>query len=247
MAKQRGREMLLRVGTTAGGTTTYETVASLNSKSFVVNNLAIDLSLPPASSGAGWRQTETGLTSVSLSADGFADESTAEHRLMNLSLNGDGRENFEIFVPGLGTFNGLFRIISIEHAGATEAGVTFSIVMESADTITYTAGTPIPVTPVTPATTTYTVFYGIWDGSAFTSSASSTLTVGRPLNIHLPATSVATEVWGIQVPAGRNLHLYNVAVGRVLVDSFWTKTGNVYIINNAPPTGVGANYELEDA
>lgn len=140
MAKQLGRSMLLKIGDGAGSET-FTALAGINSKTLTINNSAIDVTTPDASSpgGALFAASLGGLKSVSLSADGVFLDETAEARLNTVAMAADSSANFEIVVPDFGTYAGNFRVTSLEFGGETEGGVTFSASMESNGTVTFTA------------------------------------------------------------------------------------------------------------
>lgn len=140
MAKQLGRSFLLKVGDGAG-TEAFTTVAGINSKSITINNSAIDVTTPDATTPGGvlFASSLNGLKSVSVSGDGiFLDESAQEGRLNTVAMQADPVANFQIVVPNFGTYEGEFRITSFELGGETEGAVTFSISLESNGTITFT-------------------------------------------------------------------------------------------------------------
>lgn len=140
MAKQLGRSMLLKIGD-GGGSEVFTALAGINSKTLTINNSAIDVTTPDASSpgGALFAASLSGLKSVSLSADGVFLDETAEARLNTVAMAADSSANFQIVVPDFGTYAGNFRVTSLEFGGETEGGVTFSASMESNGTVTFTA------------------------------------------------------------------------------------------------------------
>ena len=79
------------------------------------------------------------LKNVSVSGDGFFEDSTAEARMNTVAMAADNACNFEIVVPDFGTYAGGFRITSLEFGGETEGGVTYSISLESNGVVTFTA------------------------------------------------------------------------------------------------------------
>lgn len=139
MAKQLGRSFLLQVGDGAGSEA-FTTVAGINSKSITINNSAIDVTTPDATTPGGvlFASSLNGLKSVSVSGDGiFLDESAQEGRLNTIAMQANPVANFQIVIPDFGTYSGEFRITSFELGGETEGAVTFSISLESNGTITF--------------------------------------------------------------------------------------------------------------
>jgi TP901-1 family phage major tail protein len=138
MAKQLGRALLVKIDDGAG---TKNNLCGLNSKSLTLNNSSIDVTTPDCTTPEGALYTETlaGLKNVSVSGDGFFEDSTAEARMNTVAMANDNSTNFEIVVPHFGTYAGTFRIASLEFGGETEGGVTYSISLESTGTVTFTA------------------------------------------------------------------------------------------------------------
>jgi len=141
MAKQLGRALLLKIGDGAGSEA-FTAFAGMNSKTLTINNSAIDVTTPDATTPGGvlWAQSLNGLKAVSLSGDGiFLDEATQEVRLNTIAMQADPVANFEIVVPDFGTYAGEFRVTSLDFGGETEGAVTFSASMESNGAVTFTA------------------------------------------------------------------------------------------------------------
>jgi TP901-1 family phage major tail protein len=140
MAKQLGRAFLLKIGD-GEASETFSSLAGLNSKSLTINNSAIDVTTPDASSpgGALFAQSLNGLKSVSVSGDGVFLDETAEARMNTVAMAADPEANFEIVIPNFGTYAGAFKITSLDFGGETEGGVQFSLSLESSGTVTFTA------------------------------------------------------------------------------------------------------------
>jgi len=139
MAKQLGRSLLIKIGDGAGSEA-FTAIAGLNSKSITINNSAIDVTTPDATTpgGALWASSLNGLKSMSISGDGiFLDDSAQEGRLNTIAMQADPVANFELVVPDFGTYSGEFRVTSLEFGGETEGATTFSLSLESNGTVTY--------------------------------------------------------------------------------------------------------------
>ena len=140
MAKQLGRAFLLKIGD-GGGSEVFTTLAGINSKSLTINNSAIDVTTPDATTpgGALFAASLNGLKSFSASGDGIFLDETAEARMNTVAMASDASANFEILVPDFGTYSGNFRVTSFELGGETEGAVTFSFSLESNGEVTFTA------------------------------------------------------------------------------------------------------------
>ena len=137
MAKQLGRALLVKIDDGSGS---KSNLCGLNSKSLTINNSSIDVTTPDCTTPEGALYTETlaGLKNVSVSGDGFFEDSTAEARMNTVAMAADNSTTFEIVVPNFGTYAGTFRITSVEFGGETEGGVTYSLSLESSGTVTFT-------------------------------------------------------------------------------------------------------------
>ncbi|WP_459444220.1 phage major tail protein, TP901-1 family [Alphaproteobacteria bacterium US3C007] len=138
MAKQLGRALLVKIDDGGGN---KSNLCGLNSKSLTINNSSIDVTTPDCTSPEGALYTETlaGLKNVSVSGDGFFEDSTAEARMNTVAMAADNSTTFEVVVPDFGTYAGTFRITSVEFGGETEGGVTYSLSLESSGAVTFTA------------------------------------------------------------------------------------------------------------
>ena len=138
MAKQLGRALLVKIDDGAG---VLSNLCGLNSKSLTLNNSSIDVTTPDCTTPEGALYTETlaGLKNVSVSGDGFFEDSIAEIRMNTVAMANDNSTNFEVVVPNFGTYAGAFRIASVEFGGETEGGVTYSLSLESTGAVTFTA------------------------------------------------------------------------------------------------------------
>lgn len=140
MAKQLGRALLVKIGD-GQASEAFSNLCGLNSKSLTINNSSIDVTTPDCTTpeGALWTETLNGLKNVSVSGDGYFEDSTAEARMNTVAMSADNACNFQIIVPNFGTYAGSFRIASLEFGGETEGGVTYSISLESTGAVTFTA------------------------------------------------------------------------------------------------------------
>ena len=140
MAKQLGRALLVKIGD-GEASETFANLCGLNSKSITINNSSIDVTTPDCTTpeGALWTQTLAGLKNVSVSGDGFFEDSVTEARMNTVAMSADNACNFQVIVPDFGTYAGSFRISSLEFGGESEGGVTYSLSLESNGAVTFTA------------------------------------------------------------------------------------------------------------
>lgn len=135
MTQQKGRAWLLKISDGAAGFTAF---AGLTGKSLKINGERIDATVPDATTPEGimWRQTLDGTKSISASGDGTLVEDASESRLLTIAMQSDSTDDFQIIIPGVGTFEGAFSVdVELGDNGA----VTFSAALESNGPITFTA------------------------------------------------------------------------------------------------------------
>ncbi|MGZ9812037.1 phage major tail protein, TP901-1 family [Pseudoroseicyclus sp. H15] len=146
MAKQKGRELLIKIGD-GQETEAFTTVCGLTSKTLGINNNDIDITTPncDAPGGALWRELMEGIKSLTLSGNGVFEDTPSEITLLNLAMSPTPTASFQAIVPHLGTFEGAFLLSSMEYAGEMEGAVTYSMSLSSSGKITFTADpTPDP-------------------------------------------------------------------------------------------------------
>jgi len=141
MAKQLGRALLVKIGDGATPTEAFANLCGLNSKTLTINNSVIDVTTPDcaAPEGALWRENLMGVKNISISGDGYFEDSTTELRMNTVAMLADPKGNFKVTVPAFGTYSGSFYIESLEFGGETEGGVTYSLSLTSTGAVTFAA------------------------------------------------------------------------------------------------------------
>jgi TP901-1 family phage major tail protein len=132
-----GADLALRIETATTGT--FIALAGMKSKTFTLNNEPIETT--NSDSTGRWREYLTAalsMKSVSFSGDGVFKDGTAIDRLVAMMNSASGEVRFEVLVPTLGTFAGLFKIVSLEFSGDHSDAVQFSMSAESNGAVTFT-------------------------------------------------------------------------------------------------------------
>ncbi len=134
MAAQKGREILIKQQISG----TYTSIGGLRAKSIQLNAQSVDIT--DSDSTGRWRELmmDAGIRSVSISGSGVFKDSASEGAAMTEHLAGT-TPNFQMIVPGLGTFQGAFGIPSISYQGDHQGEVSYQMSFESAGQITFTA------------------------------------------------------------------------------------------------------------
>lgn len=143
MAKHAGKQLLVKIS----NDTTFDTLCGLTSKTLTVNNNNFDVTTPDCATPGGqlWQELMTGTRSVSVSGNGIFDDG-APHTRFRAKAYGTGQDDtvdalddFQIVVPGLGTFEGTFHINDVEYGGETEGAVTYGFNLASSGYVSFTA------------------------------------------------------------------------------------------------------------
>ena len=135
MAKYCGKDLLIQRLKTAPST--YETIASMRSTSFSVNNEEVDVT---DKSSVPWKQLlQCGVRSMALSASGIFSNDVSHDDLMS-DVTAGNIVQFKI-ISGRGDyFVGQFLVTSLERSGEYNGAEQFSLSLSSAGAVTYTAG-----------------------------------------------------------------------------------------------------------
>ena len=137
MSKYKGRELRIKVRVSTGPDV-FTVIGGIRTESMTINNETVDVT---DKDGNGWRELleGAGITSMSLKGSGVVSDDTVftDHIMAAVMANTHVVLKIE---SGLGdVWQGTFAVPSAERAGEYNKEETFSITLESAGTITYTA------------------------------------------------------------------------------------------------------------
>ena len=137
MSKYKGRELRIKVRTSTGPDV-FTVIGGIRTESMTINSETVDVT---DKDGNGWRELleGAGITSMSLKGSGVVSDDTVftDHIMAAVMANTHVVLKIE---SGLGdVWQGTFAVPSAERAGEYNKEETFSITLESAGAITYTA------------------------------------------------------------------------------------------------------------
>ena len=137
MSKYKGRELRIKVRTSTGPDV-FAVVGGIRTESMTINSETVDVT---DKDGNGWRELleGAGITSMSLKGSGVVSDNAVftDHIMAAVMANTHVVLKIE---SGLGdVWQGTFAVPSAERAGEYNKEETFSITLESAGAITYTA------------------------------------------------------------------------------------------------------------
>ncbi len=136
MAGQAGKDFLLKLDEDGAGS--FITMGGMRSKSLTINGEMIDTT--DSDSTGLWRELLDGggVASMAVSGAGVFKDTAAEQKAVEYSMNRTVRD-WQIVVPGLGTFQGAFQVTSCELSGEHTDAVATSFSLESGGQVTFTA------------------------------------------------------------------------------------------------------------
>ncbi|MEM0923461.1 MAG: phage major tail protein, TP901-1 family [Pseudomonadota bacterium] len=134
MAAQRGKDLLLKLDETGGGS--FVTVAGLRASRLSFNADTVDVTT--AESPGAWRELlrGAGLRSASISGSGIFKDAASDAAFRRVFFD-QGLPEFEIVIPDFGTVSGRFQLTSLEYAGNHDGEATFEVAMVSAGALAF--------------------------------------------------------------------------------------------------------------
>jgi TP901-1 family phage major tail protein len=134
---QRADELLLKLGD-GDSPEEFTAAAGLRTKSLTINSETVDVT--SADNSSKWRELleGAGVKNVAVSGSGVFKDETVSTQVNTVAM-GALHRNWQIVVPGLGTFEGRFQITSMQYAGDYNGEVSYDLSLESAGDIAFSA------------------------------------------------------------------------------------------------------------
>ena len=140
MAAGKGSSFLLKENSTG----TPATVGGLRSTSMTINGEAVDITTKDSNAFITSGNDKArdllqggGVRSMSISASGVFTDSSTENILRGFAFDG-AIQNYDLVFSDGSKISGAFLITSYERAGEFNGEETYSLTLESSNTITYT-------------------------------------------------------------------------------------------------------------
>ncbi len=135
MATYDGKDFLVKISD-GQSPASYTTIGGFQSNDFTINHETVDVTNKNTS--GKWRELAPfGIRSMTVSGNGVFTDSATENTLLTQALTDGVLTEFQIVVPGMGTFEGAFIITSLQFTGPNNEAVTDSVTLESADKIEF--------------------------------------------------------------------------------------------------------------
>jgi TP901-1 family phage major tail protein len=136
MAAQKGRDLLLKLDETGGGS--FETVAGLRATRISFNAETVDVTT--AESTGQWREllAGAGVRTAAISGSGIFKDAASDTALRRVFFDGTIPE-FEVVIPDFGVVRGPFQLTSLEYSGQHDGEAVFELALVSAGALSFTA------------------------------------------------------------------------------------------------------------
>ncbi|MEM0984640.1 MAG: phage major tail protein, TP901-1 family [Pseudomonadota bacterium] len=137
MSGQKGRDVLIKI---SDGVGSYLTAAGIRTSRF--NCSAADIDGTSMDSPDAWRELVdgAGVKTVRVQGDGVFKSTASDARLRTLFFDGR-KDQFQLVIPGFGILEGPFQVTALGYGGTYGGEATFSLTLESAGAINFTAVT----------------------------------------------------------------------------------------------------------
>ena len=142
MAAGKGSSFLLKENSTG----TPATIGGLRSTSMTINGEAVDITTKDSNAFISSGNDKArdllqggGVRSMSITASGVFTDSSTENLLRGFAFDG-AIQNYDLVFSDGSKIAGAFLVTSYERAGEFNGEETYSLTLESSNTITFTAG-----------------------------------------------------------------------------------------------------------
>jgi TP901-1 family phage major tail protein len=134
MTAQRGKDLLLKIGSANG----FATVAGLRAKRLQFNCETVNIT--DSQSSGQWRELLSGsaIRRASIGGDGIFKDADSDELVRSAFFSGEIPQ-WLIIIPDFGQLAGPFQITSLEYAGQHSGEITFRINLESAGELEFSA------------------------------------------------------------------------------------------------------------
>lgn len=120
------------------GSPAYQALAGLRTRQLQLNSELVDIT--NSDSTNNWRELldGCGVLNATISGDGIFTDATADGEMREAFFSQEARDA-KILVVGFGEFEGPFRVSSLQYSAEYNQAGTFSVTLESAGEVTFTA------------------------------------------------------------------------------------------------------------
>ncbi len=138
MAQQVGRSLLIKRGDGASPEQ-FTTVCGFKARTFQINNNIVDVSVPDCVTPSGKvpEASVYGVQGLQFSGSGFFDNDAVGLAIAAAAFN-QTAGNYQVIVPGVGTYAGSFLIENFQWSGEMQGNMEFEATFRLTGTGTFT-------------------------------------------------------------------------------------------------------------
>lgn len=127
MSQQNARELVIKRGDGASPEA-FSFVCGIRTRTFSMSNASIDTTVPSCEDPSApiVATARPGRQTITFSGDGLFDSNAAGKAIADAARNQDIETNYQVIVPGYGTFEGPFFISDFQWSGDMEDPLAFS-------------------------------------------------------------------------------------------------------------------------
>lgn len=138
MAQQKGRELLIKRGDGAVAEV-FSSVCGIDARSITINNNLVDATVPDCAvpGGVVAEYQQYGVQSIGFTGSGIWTSSAAE-KAVGADVIAQTAHNYQVIIPGFGTFQGETIIESLQLSGGKEGSESFDATWRFRGTVLFT-------------------------------------------------------------------------------------------------------------
>jgi TP901-1 family phage major tail protein len=137
MAAQKGSDLLIKSGDGASPEV-FTGLAGLKTKSLKISGETVDITNQDSTNKMRELLDGAGITSMSVSGAGVFKDATGMQTI-NTRVKAKSINNYQVIIPGFGTYEGAFQATELTFAGEHNGELTYDVAFESAGDIAFTA------------------------------------------------------------------------------------------------------------
>lgn len=136
MAAYAGKLLLIKKNTGTSGSPIWTTITGMQTKSLQINNTLVEITNDESTNIE--YLTGAGVTDFVVNGEGVWKDDAVNKALINDATQRN-EDQYQVFVPGMGTFEGYMLPENVEASGTTKAETRITFSLRATGSITYTA------------------------------------------------------------------------------------------------------------
>lgn len=136
MAAYAGKLLLIKKNTGTSGSPVWTTITGMQTKSIQINNTLVEITNDESTNIE--YLTGAGVTDFVVNGEGVWKDDAVNKSLISDATTRT-EDQYQVFVPGMGTFEGYMLPENAEASGTTKAETRFTFSLRATGSITFTA------------------------------------------------------------------------------------------------------------